>query len=164
MECRICIDSSRTESMLTPCDCSGSMKYVHKECLLQWVNTRHRGDRCDICLSPYNCRFVATGPNLWQVMRFVANNANLFLLLFLVSLQFAIGVFSALYGLTINAKRVSHCLRCRSVLQMVWLCITSLCLTVTLVANVFWYCMFCVLMAEVVVDSWRENIVYTIED
>lgn len=31
--CRICLDSSNWEDMISPCNCKGSMKYIHSECL-----------------------------------------------------------------------------------------------------------------------------------
>lgn len=37
--CRICRNPGDAENPLRyPCACSGSIKYVHQECLLQWLN------------------------------------------------------------------------------------------------------------------------------
>jgi E3 ubiquitin-protein ligase MARCH6 len=37
--CRICRMNGEEDSPLYyPCACSGSIKYVHQECLLQWLN------------------------------------------------------------------------------------------------------------------------------
>lgn len=37
--CRICRTPGEADSSLYhPCACSGSIKYVHQECLLQWLN------------------------------------------------------------------------------------------------------------------------------
>lgn len=52
--CRICRTSGEINSPLYyPCACSGSIKYVHQECLLQWLNhsnTRH----CEVCKHPFS--------------------------------------------------------------------------------------------------------------
>lgn len=36
--CRICLDEGETEDnpFITPCKCSGSMKFIHLECLREW--------------------------------------------------------------------------------------------------------------------------------
>ncbi|OIT04677.1 putative e3 ubiquitin ligase sud1 [Nicotiana attenuata] len=37
--CRICRNPGDTDNPLRyPCACSGSIKYVHQDCLLQWLN------------------------------------------------------------------------------------------------------------------------------
>lgn len=38
--------------MLTVCQCSGSSKYVHKECIDKWINMSSR-THCELCLAPY---------------------------------------------------------------------------------------------------------------
>ncbi len=42
MECRVCRDVGG--ELLSPCDCAGSMRYIHKECLKQWVLSKVGGD------------------------------------------------------------------------------------------------------------------------
>lgn len=162
--CRICIETTGAESMVSPCDCSGTMKYVHKECLLLWVNSSHRVDRCDVCGGQYKCRFVASRPNLWQTLRFGAVNSPIFLLALMIALQFFVGLFSAIYGLVLNARKMCDCYRKDLRWPIVCLSFASLCLAVSLMANVFWFCMYCSLIGEVVADNWRQNIVYTIDD
>ena len=38
--CRICLSSSEPLTLLEPCDCIGSVRYVHKHCLLTWITLR----------------------------------------------------------------------------------------------------------------------------
>jgi RING-variant domain len=48
--CRICFESDNT--LINPCKCSGSMKYVHEACLKLWVlacNQEIKNSSCDIC-------------------------------------------------------------------------------------------------------------------
>jgi len=45
--CRICLEPGE---LLQPCDCKTS--YVHKECLLKWLETSGRTN-CEICLFEY---------------------------------------------------------------------------------------------------------------
>ncbi len=52
--CRICRMTGEDDSPLYyPCACSGSIKYVHQECLLQWLN-HSNARQCEV-------RFVCCG-------------------------------------------------------------------------------------------------------
>lgn len=47
--CRICRTPGEADSSLYhPCACSGSIKYVHQECLLQWLN-HSNARQCEVC-------------------------------------------------------------------------------------------------------------------
>lgn len=55
--CRICYleDDMDTNPLIQPCQCSGSMKYIHLNCLKQWIGTRNcinieRSEFCSIFL------------------------------------------------------------------------------------------------------------------
>ncbi|KAM9913061.1 hypothetical protein OXX69_001961 [Metschnikowia pulcherrima] len=56
--CRICRgEASLTQPLMHPCKCRGSIKYIHQECLLEWLeHSNNKAKRCDICNTPY--RFV----------------------------------------------------------------------------------------------------------
>ncbi|KAG7977003.1 hypothetical protein I3843_05G008100 [Carya illinoinensis] len=47
--CRICRNPGDTDNSLRfPCACSGSIKYVHQDCLLQWLN-HSNARQCEVC-------------------------------------------------------------------------------------------------------------------
>ncbi|XP_014274860.1 uncharacterized protein [Halyomorpha halys] len=46
--CRICHQRSLSERNLTPCNCRGTMAYIHKSCLERWLATSD-SDRCELC-------------------------------------------------------------------------------------------------------------------
>ncbi|KAG0570423.1 hypothetical protein KC19_6G161200, partial [Ceratodon purpureus] len=51
--CRICRTSAEIESPLYfPCACSGSIKYVHQACLLQWLSHSNTHE-CEVCKHPF---------------------------------------------------------------------------------------------------------------
>lgn len=54
-ECRICLLDDHHETMISPCLCQGTQKYVHRECLNQWrQQNRNQGFfRCPTCLYEY---------------------------------------------------------------------------------------------------------------
>ncbi|XP_058123185.1 E3 ubiquitin-protein ligase MARCHF3-like [Anopheles ziemanni] len=50
--CRICQASTDELSLISPCLCKGSMKYVHLGCLELWLN-RSGLTRCELCLHTF---------------------------------------------------------------------------------------------------------------
>lgn len=54
MECRICLEETNVEDMISPCLCRGTSKYVHRQCLNQWINSSSNEDVKTKCLE---CRF-----------------------------------------------------------------------------------------------------------
>lgn len=63
ISCRICLDSECAEDdrLLSPCRCSGTMKYVHASCLDRWRGFAQRTQSvvgCDQCGAEY--RFAST--------------------------------------------------------------------------------------------------------
>lgn len=67
MQCRICLLEGNQENdpLISPCDCKGSIKFVHLECLRHWINGRLnlseqqqrpvfvRQLLCELCKVPY---------------------------------------------------------------------------------------------------------------
>lgn len=54
--CRICHCSESPSSgpvkLISPCHCSGSLKYVHHSCLEQWLDATN-SQRCELCKHPF---------------------------------------------------------------------------------------------------------------
>jgi len=65
LECRICAEEDSCDSLVVPCSCSGTMKYVHKKCLIKWLNySGKKGETlcdghatCSICGDPYKVKW-----------------------------------------------------------------------------------------------------------
>ena len=52
--CRIChCVAEDSETLISPCDCCGSMKWVHQKCLQRWVKSRD-AKKCELCGFPFN--------------------------------------------------------------------------------------------------------------
>ena len=56
--CRICHCSESPSSgglvkLISPCHCSGSLKYVHHGCLQQWLDATN-SQRCELCKHPFS--------------------------------------------------------------------------------------------------------------
>lgn len=51
--CRICrSEGSPDEPLFYPCKCSGSIKFVHQECLMEWLSHSHK-KHCELCKTPF---------------------------------------------------------------------------------------------------------------
>eukprot|EP01095_Lingulamoeba_sp_RSL-Kostka_P006629 TRINITY_DN208_c0_g1_i2.p1 TRINITY_DN208_c0_g1~~TRINITY_DN208_c0_g1_i2.p1 ORF type:complete len:249 (-),score=57.59 TRINITY_DN208_c0_g1_i2:214-960(-) len=58
--CRICRLSEGT--LISPCLCDGTIKYIHKDCLISWIKYRinsssfEKSKHCELCNTPYNIK------------------------------------------------------------------------------------------------------------
>ncbi|XP_020575511.1 uncharacterized protein LOC110021379 [Phalaenopsis equestris] len=58
VECRICQEEDHIKNLETPCACSGSLKYAHRNCVQRWCN--EKGDiTCEICHETYKPDYTA---------------------------------------------------------------------------------------------------------
>lgn len=82
--CRICYIEENDEEnpLVRPCTCSGSMKYIHLNCLKHWINTRSfdKVDSNGICsifmFKPLECELCKT-----KFPDFIRHNGKLFSLI-----------------------------------------------------------------------------------
>ncbi|KAK9469791.1 hypothetical protein V1512DRAFT_219315 [Lipomyces arxii] len=52
--CRICRgEATEEEQLFHPCKCSGSIRYVHQECLTEWLQHSQRKNVCELCKTPF---------------------------------------------------------------------------------------------------------------
>ncbi|RAH85004.1 RING finger membrane protein [Aspergillus japonicus CBS 114.51] len=63
--CRICRgEGTPEEPLFYPCKCSGSIKFVHQACLVEWLSHSHK-KHCELCKTPF--RFTKLyDPNMPQ--------------------------------------------------------------------------------------------------
>lgn len=52
VRCKFCWDTGLTQTFLSPCACTGSMKFVHKECLKAWLYQKEKVQNCEVCKTP----------------------------------------------------------------------------------------------------------------
>ena len=63
MECRICHEETETDDnrLFRPCDCSGSLAFVHRQCLNRWIikdDATVRETDCHLCKQPYSVDYI----------------------------------------------------------------------------------------------------------
>ena len=52
--CRICRgEASLEQPLFYPCKCSGSIKYVHQDCLMEWLSHSQK-KHCELCKTPFH--------------------------------------------------------------------------------------------------------------
>ncbi|KAH8902457.1 hypothetical protein BR93DRAFT_887022 [Coniochaeta sp. PMI_546] len=67
--CRICRgEGTPAEPLFYPCKCSGSIKYVHQDCLMEWLSHSQK-KHCELCKTPF--RFTKLyAPNMPKALPF----------------------------------------------------------------------------------------------
>jgi len=61
--CRICISNEDKNDLIQPCECIGSVQFVHRSCLDKWRTMSHHAYiRCEICLYQYELEIVQQTP------------------------------------------------------------------------------------------------------
>lgn len=67
--CRICRgEGTSDEPLFYPCKCSGSIKYVHQDCLMEWLSHSQK-KHCELCKTPF--RFTKLyAPNMPKTVPF----------------------------------------------------------------------------------------------
>lgn len=71
--CRICFNNTNTKEdpLFAPCNCTGTMKFIHYKCLKFWLNLKlsfHQTPQlysylwktfeCEICKTIYPCKYI----------------------------------------------------------------------------------------------------------
>ena len=76
-ECKFCLEEDFKENLFSPCNCSGNLKYVHKECLDRWrlstINYKNIFN-CSIC----NFEYILDN-NSTYLLRFIKILSKIFL-------------------------------------------------------------------------------------
>lgn len=55
-ECRICFENGQVQPLVQPCNCTGTMKYVHRACVDR-MRRQTNAYKCTICLGPYHLKY-----------------------------------------------------------------------------------------------------------
>jgi E3 ubiquitin-protein ligase DOA10 len=79
-ECRYCLASDKISNLIHPCKCYGSLKYVHSECLSNWIVVKKEEEifdqnyTCEIC--KYTIKYSKKYKNnFWKTLLILLNKA-----------------------------------------------------------------------------------------
>jgi len=78
--CRICFgsESQAPNELVRPCRCSGSMAFIHLQCLKSWVDSKEQASpQCEICKTPF--KIESTSKIVWSIRHFTHSSACLIL-------------------------------------------------------------------------------------
>ena len=68
--CRACLDFETPENkMLSPCKCTGSIEYIHEECLKKWILSKSsdpKSSSCEICQHEFKMEVHTKKILLWN--------------------------------------------------------------------------------------------------
>ncbi|RYG98676.1 hypothetical protein EON65_51140 [archaeon] len=83
--CRICLDEDEGSSLIAPCSCRGSQRWVHRGCLDKWRATQETKpfttcSRCTECLTSYQLIYITNDNFFDDVCRFVMRDLLLAIL------------------------------------------------------------------------------------
>ena len=97
--CRVCYDDKETKKnpLIYPCKCCGTSKWIHKECLLKWIDTSNNY-KCPQCQYKYIINKKTKYPILEKIKNY---NTTIIISLLLLSI----------YLLTITIKFLSYLLK-----------------------------------------------------
>lgn len=59
-QCRLCWEVGN--DLVTPCKCSGTVQYIHQECMKKEVDSTLRSE-CSVCKHPYNIQITVFDSN-----------------------------------------------------------------------------------------------------
>ncbi|KAI3835127.1 hypothetical protein MKX03_019753 [Papaver bracteatum] len=108
--CRICRNPGDSENPLKcPCACSGSIKFVHQECLLQWLNYSN-ARQCEICRYPFSfCPVYAESPSSLSIAKFVfgITTEGCHYAQYLMRLSFVLSVWLLIVPITFRIWRLA---------------------------------------------------------
>ncbi|OAY39236.1 probable E3 ubiquitin ligase SUD1 isoform X2 [Manihot esculenta] len=95
--CRICRNPGEAENPLRyPCACSGSIKFVHQDCLLQWLN-HSNARQCEVCKHAFSFSpvYAENAPSRLPFQEFVIGMAmkTCHVLQFFLRLSFVLSVW-----------------------------------------------------------------------
>lgn len=72
--CRICHMAEPTNELINPCNCRGTLGYVHRRCLENWLS-RSGLTRCELCLFVYRTKSILRY-SWWKAMRIYFSHPN----------------------------------------------------------------------------------------
>ncbi|XP_076879160.1 E3 ubiquitin-protein ligase MARCHF3 [Brachyhypopomus gauderio] len=85
--CRICHEGQSAGDLLSPCQCAGSLRTVHRACLERWLSASH-ASRCELCHFEFALEYLPkpltewlTAPAMQHQRRALCGDALCFLII-----------------------------------------------------------------------------------
>lgn len=91
--CRICFESDIENNLIVPCKCEGSIKYVHRKCIEQWIisiKVPIDKAKCEICKTKFKIKHIKPSHLTKKQLHKLIFASTLFILLFIALLSIAV--------------------------------------------------------------------------
>ena len=93
LQCRICLDEDEIVNLVSPCNCSGTSKYIHAECLNTWRDQNINSPHYNVCIDcRANYKYTINSKEL-----IIINNNNTTIIYFSILVVFTL-LFSSNYN------------------------------------------------------------------
>ncbi|CAK64362.1 unnamed protein product (macronuclear) [Paramecium tetraurelia] len=97
--CRICLEDGQMNAFIKPCECKGSIQYVHEDCLKTWLLRNHKIDEiaanrvfCELCKKSFDCEVQFEQKYEFSQLLRIPKNQKYCLLSFLILSLFLYGL------------------------------------------------------------------------
>ena len=98
--CRICYSGSEDGSLFTPCHCSGTMKFVHRQCLEKWRASGPKNAKFECPQCRYRYELVRpTKLKTWLYRRWIVSLLTLMIFFFFCAICTVLSYHSISFGL-----------------------------------------------------------------
>ena len=98
--CKICLEEeTKNNPLISPCLCTGSIRYIHNDCLKKWIveqKTSVFDAKCEICKTAYNIDFIFENIlNKHKKSKFIRKEGSLTIMfiLFIFGSDWAVNTF-----------------------------------------------------------------------
>ena len=114
-KCRICLSGhEETEPLIQPCECMGTMQYVHENCLVHWLNTSFKG-RCEVCSYQFKIKRVKTKFKSWKAPPMTSTQKAKY------SIIFSLHVLAIVFFIWSDYTLIGQCVRAEKDSTSYWL-------------------------------------------
>ncbi|CAD8140026.1 unnamed protein product [Paramecium pentaurelia] len=93
--CRICLEQDSLDKLISPCNCDGTIKYIHMDCLKTWLLKIEFQAQCELCNSFLQCQLTFSNKYVCSRLRQMSISQKLFFFIFpmLTLILFALGIY-----------------------------------------------------------------------
>lgn len=109
-ECRYCLSGDKKENLINPCQCEGTMKFVHQQCLEEWI--KNRNQTISEKISDSNKKIFSTPCEICQCqMEFTKYYKNNILKSILKLIRNIFGSFKSIFNFSLHSLIVIYLIK-----------------------------------------------------
>ncbi|CAD8053603.1 unnamed protein product [Paramecium sonneborni] len=112
--CRICLEQDSLDKLISPCNCDGTIKYIHMDCLKTWLLIKLQQiqfqAQCELCNSYLQCQLTFSTKFVFQRLCQMSISQKLFFLIFpmLTLILLILGIYFIIQSTKPNQDQYSY--------------------------------------------------------